>query len=134
AARMARQQIIAKDPPPQLHFILDETILRRVIGDRIVMHDQMRKLLQATEKPNISIQVLSLDTGSSPGLEGPFSLLTLPAPMPDIGFTEGPAGTFFIEDRDRVRDWVLRFGALSSRALPQQDSAELISEAMKGYQ
>jgi transcriptional regulator with XRE-family HTH domain len=58
AARMARQQIIVKDPPPHLHFILDETILRRLVGDKIVMHDQMRKLLQATEKPNISIQVL----------------------------------------------------------------------------
>ena len=134
AARMARQQIIAKDPPPQLHFILDETILRRVIGDRIVMHDQMRKLLQETEKTHISIQVLPFDAGGSPGLEGPFSLLTLPAPMPDIGYTEGRAGTFFIEDRDLLRDWVLCFGILSNRALSQEDSAELIVEAMKGYQ
>jgi transcriptional regulator with XRE-family HTH domain len=134
AARMARQQIITKDPPPQLHFILDETILRRVVGDRIVMHDQMRKLLQAAEKPNISVQVLPLDAGASPGLEGPFSLLTLPAPMPDIGYTEGQAGTFFIEDRDRVREWVLRFGVLSNRALSQEDSAVMITEAMKGYQ
>jgi transcriptional regulator with XRE-family HTH domain len=133
AARMARQQILAKDPPPQLHFILDETILQRPIGDRIVMHDQMRKLLHATEKPNISIQVLPLDVGASSGLEGPFSLITLPDPMPDIGYTEGRAGTFFIEDRDRVRDWLLRFGMLTQRALPQEDSAELIAEAMKNY-
>ena len=134
AARMARQQIIVKDPPPHVHFILDETILRRLVGDKIVMHDQMRKLLQATEKPNISIQVLPLDAGTSSGLGGPFTLLTLPAPMPDIGYTEGRAGTFFIEDRDRVRDWMLRFGILSDRALSQHDSADLISEAMKGYQ
>ncbi len=134
AARMARQQILAKDSPPQLHFILDETILRRVVGDRIVMHDQMRKLLIATEKPGIRIQVLPLDVGASPGLEGPFTLLTLPAPMPDIGYTEGRAGTFLIEDRDRVRDWVMRFGVLSDRALSQGNSAELIAEAMKGYQ
>lgn len=35
-----------------------------------------------------------------PGLEGPFSLLTLPEPIPDVGYTEGSAGTFYIEDRD----------------------------------
>jgi len=134
AARMARQQIIAKNPLPHLHFILDETILQRPVGDRIVMHDQMRKLLHATEKPNISIQVLPLAAGASSGLEGPFSLLTLPAPMPDIGYTEGRAGTFFIEDRDRVRDCVLHFGILSNCALSQEESAELIAEAMKGYQ
>ena len=131
---MARQQILAKDPPPQLHCILDETILQRLIGDRIVMHDQMRKLLHATEKPNITIQVLPRDVGGSPGLMGPFSLLTLPHPIPDIGYTEGAAGTFYIEDRDRVRRWVLRFGILTQRALSREDSAGLIAEAMKSYE
>jgi transcriptional regulator with XRE-family HTH domain len=134
ALRVARQQILAKDPPPQLHFILDETILQRLVGDRIVMHDQMRKLLQATEKPNITVQVLPRDVGGSPGLEGPFTLLTLPAPIPDIGHTEGPAGTLYIEDRDRVRQWTLRFGILTQRALSRQESAELIAEAMHNYQ
>ncbi|MGH3998107.1 MAG: helix-turn-helix domain-containing protein [Pseudonocardiaceae bacterium] len=134
ALRVARQQILAKDPPPQLHFILDETILQRLVGDRIVMHDQMRKLLQATEKPNITVQVLPRDVGASPGLEGPFTLLTLPAPIPDIGYTEGPAGTLYVEDRDRVRYWMLRFGILTQRALSHQESAELIAEAMHNYQ
>ncbi|MGH3686165.1 MAG: DUF5753 domain-containing protein [Pseudonocardiaceae bacterium] len=134
ALRVARQQILAKDPPPPLHFILDETILHRLVGDRIVMHDQMRKLLRATEKPNVTVQVLPRDVGGSPGLEGPFTLLTLPAPIPDIGYTEGPAGTLYIEDRDRVRQWTLRFGILTQRALPCQESAELIAEAMRSFQ
>ena len=134
ALRVARQQILAKDDPPQLHFILDETILQRLVGDRIVMHDQMRKLLQATEKPNITVQVLPRDVGGSPGLEGPFTLLTLPAPIPDIGHTEGPAGTLYIEDRDLVREWTLRFGILTQRSLSHQESAELIAEAMHNYE
>jgi transcriptional regulator with XRE-family HTH domain len=134
ALRMARQQVLAKDPPPQLHFILDETILHRLIGDRIVMHDQMRKLLAVTEKPNITVQVLPRDVGGSPGLEGPFTLLTLPAPIPDIGYTEGPAGTLYIENRDRVRYWVLRFGILTQRALSCRESAELIAEAMRSFE
>ena len=133
AARMARQQILTKDDPPQLHFILDETILQRLIGDRIVMHDQMRKLVQAAEKPHIIIQVLPRDVGGSPGLEGPFSLLTLPGPIPAIGYTEGTAGTFYIEDRDRVRNWTLRFGILTQRAWSREESVELITEAMKAY-
>jgi transcriptional regulator with XRE-family HTH domain len=134
ALRVARQQILARDDPPDLHFILDETILQRLVGDRIVMHDQMRKLLQATEKPNITVQVLPRDVGGSPGLEGPFTLLTLPDPIPDIGYTESPAGTLYIEDRDRVRQWTLRFGILTQRALSRQESAELIAEAMHNYE
>ncbi|MGH3873255.1 MAG: Scr1 family TA system antitoxin-like transcriptional regulator [Pseudonocardiaceae bacterium] len=46
------------------------------------------------------LRVLPHDVGGSPGLEGPFTLLTLPAPIPDIGHTEYPAGTLYIEDRD----------------------------------
>jgi transcriptional regulator with XRE-family HTH domain len=134
AARITRQQILTKDNAPSLHFILDELILHRVIGDRIVMHDQLRKLAGLTGSPNLTIQILSKDAGGSPGLEGPFSILTLPEPIPDIGYTEGRAGTFYIEDRERVRSWTLRFGMLTQRALSREESAEVITEAMKKYQ
>lgn len=134
AVRMARQQILTKDGPPRLHFILDETILHRSIGDRIIMHDQMRKLLQVIEYSNINIQVLPRDVGGSPGLEGPFSILTLPEPIPDIGFTEGAAGMLYIEDREQVRRWTLRFGILTQQALPRQESIEMITEAMRSFQ
>lgn len=132
-ARMARQQLLATDDPPTLHFILDETILHRLIGDRIVMHDQLRKLAQTAERPNVTIRVLPRDIGGSPGLHGPFTILTLPDPIPDIGYTEGPAGAFLIEDRDRVRDWTLRFGMLDGLALSQEDSLDLITEAMRNF-
>ncbi len=133
AARMARQQLLAKDDPPDLHFILDETILHRLIGDRIVMHDQLRKLAHVAERPNITIQVLPRDVGGSPGLNGPFSIFTLPDPIPDVGYTEGSAGAFYIEERDHVRDWILQFGILTRMALPREESVDLITDAMKGY-
>ncbi len=133
AARMARQQVLARNNPPALHFVLDETILQRLIGDHVVMHDQLRKLAQVAERPNITIQVLPRDIGGSPGLYGPFSILTLPDPIPDIGYTEGAAGALYIEDRDRVRTWTLRFGMLTRLARSQEDSVDMIAEAMRGY-
>ncbi|MGH3620216.1 MAG: helix-turn-helix domain-containing protein, partial [Sciscionella sp.] len=134
AVRMARQQILTKDSPPRLHFILDETILQRPVGDRVVMHDQMRKLVQATENSNVTIQLLPREAGGTPGLDGPFSVLTLPEPIPDIGYTEGAAGVLYIEDRDQVRRWTLRFGILTQQALPRQQSIEMITEAMRSFQ
>jgi hypothetical protein len=61
-------------------------------------------------------------------------LLTLPAPIQDIGYTEGPAETLYIEDRDRVRQWRLHFGILTQRVLSCQESAELIAEAMHSFE
>jgi hypothetical protein len=50
--------------------------------------------------------VLPRDVGGSTGLEGLFTLLTLSAPIPDIGYTEGPAGTLYIENRYQQRRWL----------------------------
>ncbi|GAA1968861.1 helix-turn-helix transcriptional regulator [Amycolatopsis minnesotensis] len=133
AVRIARQQILSKDNPPTFHFILDEFILHRIVGDRIVMHDQLRKLLTVAEYPNVTIQVLPRDCGGGPGLTGPFALFTLPDPIPDVGYFEGPPGTFYIEDRDRIRSWTLRFGMLTQQALSAEKSAAVIAEALKQY-
>ncbi len=134
AARMVRQQLLARDDPPKSHFILDYAILERVVGRPHVMRDQLRKLLDVAENQDVTIQVLPKDAGGSPGLEGPFSILTLPAPIPDIGYTEGHAGSLYIEDRERVRTWTMRFGILTQRALSRADSAKVIAEAMRIYQ
>ncbi|WP_263399774.1 DUF5753 domain-containing protein [Saccharopolyspora pogona] len=136
AARMVRQQILSKNPPPNMHFILDETILDRAIGRRSIMRDQLRKLLDMTETSNINItiQILAKQVGGSPGLEGPFSLLTLPDPIPDIGYTEGPAGSLYLEDREHVRTCTLRFGVLTELALSRAESIDRIAQAMDSYE
>ncbi|MGI8306792.1 helix-turn-helix domain-containing protein [Saccharopolyspora hattusasensis] len=134
AARMVRQQILAMDNPPQMHFILDQTVLERVVGRPAIMRDQLRKLLDLTEKPSVTIQILPKEVPGSPGLEGPFTLLTLPDPIPDVGYTEGPAGSLYIEDREQVRSRTLRFGVLTELALSRADSIDAISRTMKDHQ
>ncbi|MEV7087442.1 helix-turn-helix transcriptional regulator [Streptomyces sp. NPDC093085] len=133
AARMIRQHVLQRKPAPNVHFIYDQAVLDHVIGDSEVMRGQLRKLLDAADLPNVSIQILPRDVGGSPGLEGPFTIMTLPAPMPDIGYTEGPAGMFYIEDREHVRAWTLRFGILTELALTQADSRDAIADAAKLY-
>jgi hypothetical protein len=59
--------------------------------------------------------------------------LTLPDPIPDAGYSEGPGRAVYIEDRDDVRAYTLRFGILTEQALPQVDSVKLITDAAKGY-
>jgi transcriptional regulator with XRE-family HTH domain len=133
AARMIRQHVLRKETPPSLHFIIDQSVLERVVGTPTIMRDQLRKLLELASNPAVTIQVLPRDVGGSPGLEGPFAILTLPHPIPDIGFTEGPAGMFYLEDREHVRMYTLRFGILTELALSRADSMSMIAEMMKTY-
>jgi uncharacterized protein DUF5753/helix-turn-helix protein len=109
-ARLVRQQILSRAEPPRLHVILDAGVLERPIGTRRVMRDQLRSLANAVEAPHVTVQVLPKSIGVSPGLEGPFSILALPDPIPDIGCAECPGRVSYFEDRDDVRKFVLRFG------------------------
>lgn len=134
AARITRQQILTRTTPPHLHVILDAGLLERLVGTRLVMRNQLRRLVEATDAPNITIQVLPKSVGASPALEGPFSILTLPDPIPDVGYSEGPGRAVYIEDRDNVRAYTLRFGILTEQSLSQADSTKLITDAAKGYE
>ena len=134
AARITRQQILTRTTPPHLHVILDAGVLERPVGTPLVMRNQLRRLAEATDGPNITIQVLPKSVGASPALEGPFSILTLPDPIPDVGYSEGPGRAVYIEDRDVVRAYTLRFGILTEQSLSQADSVALITDAAKGYE
>lgn len=46
ADRITRQHILRKAEPPTFHLLLDESILRRVVGSRSIMRDQLRKLAE----------------------------------------------------------------------------------------
>lgn len=134
AARIMRQQILTRKIPPELYVILDAGLLERPVGTPRAMRNQFRRLVEASEAPNITIQILPKSVGASPALEGPFSILTLPDPIPDVGYSEGPGPAVYIEDRDDVRRYTLRFGILIEQSLSQVDSVKLISEAAKGYE
>lgn len=132
-ARMARQQVLTKANPLRLHAIIEEAILERQVGTPAIMRGQLRRLIDEAQSEHITIQVLLKSAGASPALEGPFSILSLPDPIPDFGYAEGPGGMVYIEDRDAVREYTLRFGILTQRALSPKRSVALINEAAERY-
>lgn len=132
-ARTTRQQVLTKPNPLRLHAIIEEAILERQVGTPAVMRRQLRRLLDETAAEHITIQVLPKSAGASPAMNGSFSILSLPDPIPDFGYAEAPGRTVYIEDRDAVRDYTLRFGILTQRALSPERSAELIDEAARRY-
>src|SRR6516162_7588441 len=59
--RMRRQQVLNRDGL-QLSVVLDESVLRRRIGDDSVMYSQLRRLAREAERPNLTLQILPLNT------------------------------------------------------------------------
>ncbi len=59
--RMQRQQVLDRDGL-QLSVVLDESVLKRRIGDESVMYEQLQRLAREAERPNMTLQILPLDT------------------------------------------------------------------------
>src|SRR5215475_3521485 len=59
--RMQRQQVLDRDGL-QLSVVLDESVLMRRIGDESVMYEQLQRLAREADRPNLTLQILPLDT------------------------------------------------------------------------
>lgn len=59
--RMRRQQVLNREPEVQLTVVLDESVLKRRIGDELVMYEQLQRLAHEADRPNLMLQILPLD-------------------------------------------------------------------------
>lgn len=134
ALRMARQQILSRENPVSLHVILDEGILERPVGRPATMRAQLRRLMEFAEEPHGTVQILRRSAGPHYGLQGPFTLVSLPDPLPTIGYTDGHGGNIYLESSEAVRDTTMGFGMLTRLALSTPESVDMISMIMKGYE
>jgi transcriptional regulator with XRE-family HTH domain len=58
--RMQRQQVLNRDEL-ELSVVLDESVLKRRVGNDAVMYEQLQSLVQAADRPNLTLQILPLD-------------------------------------------------------------------------
>jgi transcriptional regulator with XRE-family HTH domain len=132
--RMQRQDVLRRPDPLELWIILDESVLRRMAGSSKVMREQLDHLYEASQWPNVTLQVLAFGSGLHPGLGGSFAIIEFQERFdPDVVYTEGVTGQAYIEERDReVRARAEAFDLLRAAALPPSDSALLIRAISEG--
>ena len=131
--RLARQEILEQDQPLQLHVILDESVLRRSVGGRKVMREQLEHLLERARWPNIKVQVLPFDRGEHTAILGSFTLLRFePAGRhPDVVYIETEADDLYLEQPDELRRYTAVFDRLQASALDAIASRQLIQRFLR---
>lgn len=125
AARLERQEIVARDQPPMLWFIVAEGALRQFIGGRTVMDEQLGKLAAMAAHPGLVIQVLPFAATEHAGTDGPISVYDFDG-APSVGYTECYGGGRVVEAHDEVGALMTAISMLRASALSPQDSAELV--------
>ena len=127
AGRMARQTILDRRFPPDLIVVVDETVLRHLVGTREIMHEQISRLAELAERPNIRLLVIPASTGVNAGCVGALAIASI----------EGRADVLLAEAVEDVtserKTMVTRAYSIWERvrsdALPQTASLALIREA-----
>lgn len=126
-ARLARQALLGRSNAPELDVLIHETALRLPVGGGDVMRSQIRALLEATERPNITLRVVPTRVGAHAGLGGAFVIFDFDQ-ADSFAFTENPAvGNLYEESLERVGMTILTFEHITDAALSVQESADLLS-------
>ena len=131
--RMRRQQVLDRDdpPPPEMWTVLDEAVIRRVVGGRDVMRAQLGRLREVSSGPWVTLQVLPFSAGAHMAAYGAFSLFDPNDPaFPVTASSDRPAGTLIEDDPSSIDQYTRIFDHLRATALNPAESRALISEAI----
>jgi transcriptional regulator with XRE-family HTH domain len=130
--RIQRQRALDADPPLDAWIILDEGAIRRKIGGTEIMARQLERLVQASRWPNVTLQVLSFDSGAHAGLTGPFAILEFPERTDsDVAYTESLGGMIYLEKDREVRSCAEAFDRMRATALSPVASVDLIQQVAR---
>jgi transcriptional regulator with XRE-family HTH domain len=128
-ARIARQYILSRDEPLELSVVIDESVIRRRFGRSSIMIQQLERLAELSDLPNVGIQVLPLD-GDHPIGTGAFSYMQFAqvhdVNFPDIVYVERLNGDYSIEDIRETNKYRVAFERLKEMALDHVQSHDLI--------
>jgi hypothetical protein len=127
ALRLKRQGRLTAGNPLTLSAIIDESVVRRVIGGPEVMDEQLRHLIETAQSPNVTMKILPFDAGEHPFLGGPAALLEFRETTHlDVVYLEGLAGDYYEEQHSEVARYRDEFERLSARSLDSRLSIKLI--------
>lgn len=132
AARLKRQGILDRDNPPLLWVILDEWLLRRPVGGRHVMLEQVEHLIAAAKRPLIQIEIIPATTGTHDGLNGHFVIADF-EDKPSVAYQESALRGIPVTDRNDIAVLNLRWDTLRGETVPRGASLALLEEGVKTW-
>jgi len=133
---MRKRHVLDRPGAPEFLVMVDEAALRRPIGGRAVMREQLDHIIALAERPSVSVMVVPLSTGAHPGLDGAFAVMEYEDEdqLPPVVFLESAQGNLVLRDNsgviDRYRDAVAR---LRDVGLHGSDAVQFIAEINKSF-
>jgi len=138
-ARRYRQSVLTCETPSTVSFVLSESSLRRVYGDREVMREQLLRLNELADLSNVQLQVLPFDN-TSPVIYASLNFCLVHVPGPGIAapldfvYVEQYDDARYLDNHDRIEAYEQLWGYIQAAALGPVDSLEFIGKVAEQYQ
>jgi hypothetical protein len=114
-------------------MILDEHVLRRVVGSHKIMAAQLRALIEAAERPNVRLWVLPSDLAGNAGLDSAFYLMDFSRGNSVVHMEHKSSGVFLEEQGavDRCRSLASK---LAAAGLNPAESVSLVATIAREHE
>ena len=134
SVRLRRQQVLDREDL-KLSVVLDESVLKRRIGDESVMYEQLQRLAQEADRPNLTLQILPLSAQHMVFGESfvVFSFRDASDAMQDVVITEQLRNSVTLEGERETYLHRIAFQALAEASLDPAQSRALILDTAQSY-
>jgi hypothetical protein len=113
---------------------VDEAALRRVVGSRQLMREQLEYLAEQSQLPHVTVQVLPFEMGAHPGITGHYAILEFPdASDSSVVYIEGVTSDLYLEKANDVQRYSVMYEHLRAQALNVDQTRAFIADIVKDY-
>src|SRR6266511_2068437 len=130
--RLMRQTLLTQPGAPQLWAVVDEAALRRPVGGRQVIREQLERLIDATKLPNVILQMLPLDADAHPTLVSAFSILRFPdQELPNVVYVEHLTSALYLDRREDVDQYLHVMETICVRSTAPRKTTEILDGILR---
>ncbi|XKK39393.1 helix-turn-helix transcriptional regulator [Nocardiopsis sp. ARC36] len=130
AYQMGRQNALWRESPLTAHFVISAAAVTQMVGGGTVMLKQWEKLIQWSENPHITLQILPKTVGAHASMQGSYTILEIET-LKWALYVETMAGGNVITDAQTVSHARQRFSALMATALRPGESIDFLLDLRK---
>jgi transcriptional regulator with XRE-family HTH domain len=76
--RMKRQELLNRADAPLMFFVMDEGVVRRLVGGKDVMRQQLQRMIDLANMPKVTVEIVPFSAGVLSGMEAPFVIHEFP--------------------------------------------------------
>ena len=121
--RLQRKDLFDSEDAPSFHFMLDEAVVRRLVGGASAMRRQLGRLIEVADKPNVAVEIIPFSAGLNPGMRNPFEIIEFSDPSEsDIVFMESRRGDIISDVTEETLSYREAFKELRKASLGPRDS------------